>query len=528
MRWTVILAIIVGILGCVWSSPAGDVVHIRFEIDRLHGYICLQVRVNDRQEPEWFIFDTGSNAIFLTPEASNRLNIKYDKTQQVATTEESTIRGGYRASEEMELRLGERFTARIHRGAFVVLEEESDKIPPVIVVGGKFFKVAGIIGISVFPKHYVNISYTQNELIVSTAPFDLKGWQEVTAAREGKNLPFIRLKVGDEEMPALLDSGCFPGLVVSFSVWQRLVRTDNKSEAVEKPQVDDFHYSAKSFPPVKIGDYPLMYDLITITSHERSYLLLGSLEMLLYDWIINTNTMQVYAKRRAPLPKIHGYIPLPMYTGVFFLFDDKDFLATSGIHWNAGRAGLTGECVVVAVNGIAIPSLNQVLVTPEVFATKILPSLLASPFEDSAQLRVRCEDGERDIRFRILPSYKLLELFNRFFPFSFNFTYEGAQFIVKFPDERWRPYLRVDGQPVKEFNQEQLYRLVRVKGLREDFTFEEFVDFLYSNLSRNQSVVLICADDSGREVEVEVLPRRQVQSEAAKQGVVRDEKTGGE
>jgi len=62
MRSTRLAATIGCILALAQAAPNADpTVRLRFEIDTLRGFICLQARVNENREPEWFIFDTGAN-----------------------------------------------------------------------------------------------------------------------------------------------------------------------------------------------------------------------------------------------------------------------------------------------------------------------------------------------------------------------------------------------------------------------------------------------------------------------------------
>ena len=77
MRITRLTAIVACIIAFVQVAFAADpTIRLRFEIDTLRGYICLQARVNDNREPEWFIFDTGANfALGLHSRAASRLNI---------------------------------------------------------------------------------------------------------------------------------------------------------------------------------------------------------------------------------------------------------------------------------------------------------------------------------------------------------------------------------------------------------------------------------------------------------------------
>ena len=101
MRITRLTAFVAYIVAFVQVAFASDsTTRLRFEIDILWGYICLQARVNENREPEWFVFDTGgSGSLFLLPKAASRLNISYDKEAWQAFSEYSTVRGGYRVPE---------------------------------------------------------------------------------------------------------------------------------------------------------------------------------------------------------------------------------------------------------------------------------------------------------------------------------------------------------------------------------------------------------------------------------------------
>jgi hypothetical protein len=72
----------------------------------------------------------------------------------------------------------------------------------------------------------------------------------------------------------------------------------------------------------------------------------------------------------------------------------------------------------------------------------------------------------------------------------------------------------VNGQPVERHNQEHPHKVVRVQGLPEAFGLADFFEYLHTQLSSGRSVILICLDEAGREVEVEIPTREQVEQEA--------------
>jgi hypothetical protein len=74
MRSTRLTAIIGCILALVQAALAVEsTVRLRFEIDTLRGFICLQARVNENREPEWFILIQAQTWDWL-----------YNQAQQVA------------------------------------------------------------------------------------------------------------------------------------------------------------------------------------------------------------------------------------------------------------------------------------------------------------------------------------------------------------------------------------------------------------------------------------------------------------
>lgn len=511
MRSTRLTAIIGCILALVQAALAVEsTVRLRFEIDTLRGFICLQARVNENREPEWFIFDTGANmGLALQSSAASRLNVSYDKAKWEAFSEYSTVRGGYRVP-EATLRFDEDIRFQIRDATFVLSE---DAVLPLIVVNRKFVTPAGFIGIGLFPKRYVKISYSTQELIVSTTPMELDGWQEVTTQYE-EDRPFIYLKVGDEQTTALLDSGAEGGLSVSHSLLRKLVPD-------AKPGDPPFDFPTRFFPPTKLGEHPLNLKLIRVKEKERPYLLFGALEMLHYDWIINTDGMRVYAKRREPQPKIYTHMRNSVFLHVFpAYFEELGSLAfpvPQGALWRAGMR-LEQPCRILTINGVDMPSKLEGTTSKHVQEHIIL--LAENPFTEMVHLRLRCEGQEREITFQLPPGDKVAEVLECI-PFrskvKWNIDSEKdakVQLSITFSDARWRAFYRVNGQPVEQHNQEHPHKLVRVIGLPEEFSLADFFEHLHTQLSSGRSVILICLDEAGREVEVEIPTREQVKQEA--------------
>jgi hypothetical protein len=480
---------------------------ICFEIDTLKGYICLQAKVNENQESEWFIFDTGSSVSLLYQESAKRLGVEYDKEKWTSFSEHSVIRGGYRIP-EITLRINERLTIKLKGTAFVLSADES---PLIVAVGGKLVEVAGIIGMDAFGAFFLKISYSTREIIVSDTQFVLNEWQEVTAQSKDR-LPFIRLKIGNKEWTALLDSGWDGGLVVPFSVYKQYVPDISE---IDSQGEKEFFDVAKLFPPVKIGQNPLSYELISITTRERPYLIIGSLEMIFYDWIIDREK-RVYLRRRREAPKIHVNVPSPVFTNVNIFFDENlGILADTIPRSRAARAGLTDKCVVLSVNGIRVPPQD---IPPSESLAEVLSILLANPFTETARLRVRCGEQEREVAFQLLPSDRIIAVLMHYLPLGFNFASGSGDkeddFEVELQVCEWLSYYRVDDHPIEPSSYEGRdslkYSLVQILGLPEDFTIEDFWNHLYAYFSRGEPVVLVCLDEAGREVRLEVPPRQRM------------------
>jgi hypothetical protein len=519
MRITRLTAIVACIIAFVQVAFAADpTIRLRFEIDTLRGYICLQARVNDNREPEWFIFDTGTNfALGLHSKAASRLNISYDKTQWKAFSETSTFRGGYRVP-EATLHFGEDITLRVKGGIFVLPEDE--EFPFVVAVGKKLIRAAGIIGIGLFPKRYVKISYDTNEIVASPTPIELDGWQEVTAQYED-DLPFVQLKVGNQPMIALLDSGASNGLNISRSQFSKLVCEVKPSDS------SLFYFPTRSFPTTKLGEYPLSLELIVVIEKERPYFLFGALEMIHYNWIINTDGMRVYAKRREPLPKIQIRSRTSVLFHIFPLYyEERGFLAIPvprGALWQSGiRVGENPEdlCLITEVNGVVVPTELKEATQEEMYAS--LLRLMASPFVETVRLRLQCKGQEQEFTFQPFADYKLYESVESI-PFGGNIDWEieydpergeQSRLTLTFSDPRWSAFYRVNGQPAEQRNQEHPHTVVRVVGLPEQFSVLDFIEYLHTQLFQGRSVTVICLNELGQEVEVEIPPREQVKPQA--------------
>jgi len=481
---------------------------MQFEIDTMRGYICVRAYVNDYEEPEWFIFDTGATGLFLFYRAASRLGVSYDESTWVELSKDSTYPGGYTIP-EIEVKIaGTTLRLKLINTAFVLPKEVE---PILIAPANKLVRAAGILGVGAFKAAGLNlkISYTTKELIMSPQPFNLDGWMEVTAQAQS-DLPFIRLRIGSEEGTALLDSGWYGGLVMPFSMHKRY--RPNIPLETNSPPERRLLDVARLFLPVKIGDNSLNYELITITSRERPYLIVGALEMIFYDWIIDREN-RVYLRRRKDAPKVHAHVPSPIFTNIEMFFDENlGILAGTVPGSRAARAGLTGECVVLSINGIRVPPPE---IPPSASLAQELAYLLANPFTETVRLQVRCGEQEREVAFQLLPSDKIVAVLMHYFPIGITFRSDTEGKIeAEIDTGDFLCYYRVNGKPIEASSCEGLksikYTLIRVPGLPEDFTHEDFWDHLYSCFSRDEPVMLVCVDGSGREVELEVPPRQRM------------------
>ena len=525
MRITRLTAFVACIVAFVQVAFAADsTTRLRFEIDILRGYICLQARVNENREPEWFVFDTGgSGSLLLLPKAATRLNISYDKEAWQAFSEYSTVRGGYLVP-EVVLRFDGDVTYRVQNDTYVLAEDED--LPLIVAVGNKLVKAAGVIGIGLFPKRYLKISYDTRELIVSSTPMELDGWQEVTAQYKG-NRPYIQLTVGNQPMTALMDSGAQDGLWLTCDQLKKLA-----PEA--KPCLPSLDYfPTRLFPPTKLGGLPLNLQLIRIRENrirekERPYLLFGALEMIHYNWIINTDGMRVYAKPREPLPKINIRSHTSVLFHVFPLYyeEQRGFLAIPvprGALWQSGiRVTENPEdlCLITEVNGVIVPTELKDATQEEMYES--LLRLMASPFVETVRLRLQCKGQEQEFAFQPFADYKFYESVE-YIPFrgkiDWEFEYdpesgERSRITLTFSDPRWSAFYRVNGQSVEQHNQEHPHTVVRVVGLPEQFSVLDFIEYLHTQLFQGRSVTVICLNESGQEVAVEIPPREQVKSQA--------------
>jgi hypothetical protein len=129
--------------------------------------------------------------------------------------------------------------------------------------------------------------------------------------------------------------------------------------------------------------------LIRVKEKERPYLLFGALEMLHYDWIINTDGMRVYAKRREPQPKIYTHMRSSFLLHAFpVYFGEAGFLAFPIPHGALWRAGMHFEepCRILTVNGVNLPSKLEGTTSKQM--VEELTLLAESPFTETVHLRL--------------------------------------------------------------------------------------------------------------------------------------------
>jgi hypothetical protein len=485
---------------CVFSQAFS--VSFPFEVDSLRGFVCIQLSINER-EPRWFILDTGANNAYLTYEAAEHFGVSIDKSKKepVSMSWHGKIEG-YVVDQPPPLALSTQltrmgsFTYKI-QGPIVIFP--SDFRFDSVLIRGRLVRPAGMVGLNIFGEQVIRICYDTQTLTIANEPLR-EGWVEITGKPCYGDFFCARINVGDYTFDALIDSGLDAELSLNRDWGERL------KQYLWRPFME-FEtrtlYDAFLIPPVKIGELAL--SILRVQTHTPALPpILGSFGMLHFNWQFDCAERRVYVQLRRNPPRF--YCKAHLLRSTFIQCLGNECTITAVPRSEAERLGVIGECALVAINDIPLREIQQHFGTQRV--VNFYQGLVLSPIIGQVRLQVRCNDDLKEIIFDNVLSLRDQTSISYFISknriFSGIETYDD-EFMVRFRPESPAKF-SIDGKPIQLGDKDEVkLHLIRIVGLDSDKpTIEEFFLHLRSHLLQGKPVQLVCKDEQGREVLVEI------------------------
>jgi len=479
-------------------------------VDQLRGYTLVKLFVG-KSKPAWFVLDTGTTgAILISWAAAQQLGIDFDENEKIKLSVLDAEMEAYAVKKppQIEIRTQAEKTGEISFGikarCLVAPRDYENLQGNVAIIDGKVVQIAGLIGIDAFGSLVVRVSYDNQSLEISTS-LEQNEWTDVTGQPcKGDTLLCVRLSIGEHMLDAFLDSGIPVELVLNDTLRRRseslLTLTVLRREIFDKEYIE---YDALLLPAIRFGtSYTNLHRVGVLKSDLPP--IWGALGMLYYNWQFDWRNKRVYVQPRKNLPTFHCNYFAAMFMELEH-HDGKYTIVTAPSSYL--HRVLPRQCELLAVEGIPLQELQKMLQDPQEEVAGFVKSLLLSPLKQEVRLKVRCGDDTREITVRSpLSARQFHELLVYFSRQQLGFKTETDEnggimlwFSPKAPVRYW-----VAGQPV-DVDDEYRLRLRRIVGLDvEQPTIEELFLHLHSHLLQGKPVQLVCEDDKGREVLVEI------------------------
>jgi len=479
-------------------------------VDQLRGYTLVKLFVG-KSKPAWFVLDTGTTgAILISWAAAQQLGIDFDENEKIKLSVLDAEMEAYAVKKppQIEIRTQAEKTGEISFGikarCLVAPRDYENLQGNVAIIDEKVVQIAGLIGIDAFGSLVVRVSYDNQSLEISTS-LEQNEWTDVTGQPcKGDTLLCVRLSIGEHMLDAFLDSGIPVELVLNDTLRRRLesllTLTVLRREIFDKEYIE---YDALLLPAIRFGtSYTNLHRVGVLKSDLPP--IWGALGMLYYNWQFDWRNKRVYVQPRKNLPTFHCNYFAAMFMELEH-HDGKYTIVTAPSSYL--HRVLPRQCELLAVEGIPLQELQKMLQDPQEEVAGFVKSLLLSPLKQEVRLKVRCGDDTREITVRSpLSARQFHELLVYFSRQQLGFKTETDEnggitlwFSPKAPVRYW-----VAGQPV-DVDDEYRLRLRRIVGLDvEQPTIEEFFLHLHSHLLQGKPVQLVCEDDKGREVLVEI------------------------
>jgi len=485
---------------CVFSQAFS--VSFPFEVDSLRGFICIQLSINEC-EPRWFILDTGADNAYLTYEAAKHFGVSIDKRKQetVSMLWHGEIKG-YVVDQtpplvlSTQLRRMGNFAYKI-RGPIMIFPSDFRFDP--VLIRGRFIQPAGVVGLNIFGEQVIRICYDTQTLTIAN-DLSRESWIEVTGKPCHKEFFCARITVGDYTFDAFIDSGLDAELSLSRDwgerlkqyLWRPFMEFDTRTL-----------YDAFLIPIVKIGEINM--PLLRVQTHTPALPpILGSFGMLHFNWQFDCSERRVYVQLRRNPPRLYCKAHLLRIT--LIECSGNECTIASVPRSEAERAGIAGECALLAINNITPREIQEHFGTQRV--VDFYQSLVLSPMIGQIRLRVRCNDDLKEVVFGNMLSLREQMMVSYFI--SKNKMISGIEtydndFVLRFPPESPAKF-SIEEKPVRLGGKDEvILHLIRIVGLDSDRpTIEEFFLHLHKHLLQGKPVQLVCEDDKGREVLVEI------------------------
>lgn len=208
-----------------------------------HGFVNIRISVNGRPEA-WMILDTGSTESMIDTAYANTIGLKVTPSEDSAATFGTTKSDTFN-TDPVHLRVGG--------------EPERVVLFQAITLGGMMgpdgTPAAGLLGRTFLEGKSIVIDYKREEVYFETAPQPADHRDVAMSLKTG--IPIIKLKIADQLVDSLIDTGGTYGVIITPATAKELGIERLMSEA--KPahtfgHGGEQHIVVGKAPPFSIGD----------------------------------------------------------------------------------------------------------------------------------------------------------------------------------------------------------------------------------------------------------------------------------
>ncbi|MCC6414773.1 MAG: aspartyl protease family protein [Opitutaceae bacterium] len=165
-----------------------------------YGHVLIVTAAWDKHGPYHFLVDTGSSLTLVSPELAQRYR---DENALPASAPPVRVR----SANGETVTLPTTVITRLKLG-----DAQFERVPVGVFDCGTLsahygIKIDGVLGFSLFRDTRLTLDYPQSRLILAPARSALLVPGAVLPTQAGANLPIISVRLGDREIPVLVDSG---------------------------------------------------------------------------------------------------------------------------------------------------------------------------------------------------------------------------------------------------------------------------------------------------------------------------------
>lgn len=269
------------------------------------NYLVIEAKW-DRHGPYHFLVDTGSSVTHVSPELATRYRLKNVPPAGIPPVRVKSATGEVVQLPETILNLIELGDARFEEVPALIY----DCAPLSAHLG---IKIDGILGFPFFRDTLLTLDYPHSRLIVS--PYNPAALVPGSPLEFNSELrtPLISVKLGDQQVTALIDSGSDVGLTLNPADLQlNYTTTPRPAALVGTLTGDHMQHAGRLQDTLTIGDYRLRQPIVYLT---QGYNTLGGEVLRHFSLTFDQerNRVTFYRDSREPI-----YLPTKRNTGLSF------------------------------------------------------------------------------------------------------------------------------------------------------------------------------------------------------------------